>query len=121
MKILQDICEETNDLQRRIYQLIQVHETREIVNEKHKAYQEQMKQLFDKRAKERTFQPNDLVLKWDKRREEPSKHGQFDSLWCKPFIIDNIEGENAFSLKNIQGESLGVSVNGRFLKHFTIY
>jgi transposase InsO family protein len=26
MKILQDICEEPNDLQRRIYQLIQVHE-----------------------------------------------------------------------------------------------
>jgi hypothetical protein len=48
MKILQDICEEPNDLQRIMYQLIQFQKTREIVSEKHKAYQEQMKQLFDK-------------------------------------------------------------------------
>jgi hypothetical protein len=27
-----------------------------------------MKWLFDKREKELTFQPDDLVLKWDKKR-----------------------------------------------------
>jgi len=55
-----------------------------------------MKQLFNKRAKEQTFQPDDLVLKWDKRREEPVKHGKFNSLWCRSFIIDNIERKMYF-------------------------
>jgi hypothetical protein len=80
-----------------------------------------MKQLFDKWDKERTFQPNDLVLKWEKRREEHGKQGKFDIVWCRPFIIDKNEGENAFSLKNIQEESLGAPVNECFLKHFMIY
>jgi hypothetical protein len=62
-----------------------------------------------------------LVLKWEKIREDLGKHGKFDSLWCRTFIINNIEGENTFSLKNIQGESLGVPVNGGFLKHLMNY
>jgi hypothetical protein len=55
-----------------------------------------MKQLFDKRAKEQTFQPDDLVLKWDKKREEPGKHGKFDSLWCGPSSLIILKGKMHF-------------------------
>jgi hypothetical protein len=35
----------------------------------------------------RTFQKDDMVLLWDKRKEKPGKHGKFDSLWMGPYII----------------------------------
>jgi hypothetical protein len=39
-----------------------------------------MKVLFDHRAKDGDFFPSDLVLRWDARREEATKHGKFDHL-----------------------------------------
>ena len=43
-------------------------------------YQENMKSIFDKKAKEVLFQARDLVLRWDTKREEKGKHGKFDPL-----------------------------------------
>jgi hypothetical protein len=39
-----------------------------------------MKEIFEKRTKERNFMTGDLVLKWDARREAKGKHGKFDNL-----------------------------------------
>jgi hypothetical protein len=39
-----------------------------------------MKALFDQKTKDREFLPNDLVLKWDVRKEESGKHGKFDHI-----------------------------------------
>jgi hypothetical protein len=38
------------------------------VDEKLQRYQENMKSLFEKKAKDREFLPEDLVLKWDARK-----------------------------------------------------
>jgi len=46
-----------------------------------------MKIMFDKKEKQDTFQIRDLVLKWDARREEKSKHDKFDNLWIGLFSI----------------------------------
>jgi hypothetical protein len=39
-----------------------------------------MKSLFDKKAKYREFFLDDLILKWDARKEDADKHGKFDHI-----------------------------------------
>jgi hypothetical protein len=55
MKLLQDEEEEPNNVQRRIHQLIEVQQKRESVLVKSQEHQERMKNIFDKRDKERNF------------------------------------------------------------------
>jgi hypothetical protein len=39
-----------------------------------------MKSLFDKKDKYREFLPNNLILKWDARKEDAEKHGKLDHI-----------------------------------------
>lgn len=55
MKFLQDEIEETNDVQRRIFQLVELQQHREAVNETSQQFKENMKRVFDKRAKQDSF------------------------------------------------------------------
>ena len=80
IKLCQDQNEEPNHVTRRINQMIEVQELRVEVDEKVQKYQEDMKALFDLKAKDREFLPGDLVLRWGARREEAAKHGKFDHL-----------------------------------------
>ena len=76
-----------------------------------------MKKTFDGKVKEEQFQVDDLVLKWDARKED--KHGKFDKLWNGPYIIAAYRGDNSFILQNQNGIQLkGGSVNGRILKPY---
>jgi len=96
-----------------------VQQNREQVNEKFQEYQDKMKAIFFyMREKQRNFVHGDLVLKWDSRREYHGKHGNVYNLWHGPFKIDAIEGNNSFSLQNLNGDLLELPMNGRFLKHF---
>jgi hypothetical protein len=79
-----------------------------------------MKALFDRRAKDKDFLPGDLVLRWDARREETTKHGKFDHLWYGPFRVLALEGRNYFLLENLDGEILNTPVNRHYLKHYMI-
>ena len=54
---------------RRIDQLIEVQQHRVEVDEKMQKYQDDMKALFDRKAKDREFLPGDLVLRWDARKK----------------------------------------------------
>jgi hypothetical protein len=118
MKLWQDSQEEPNDITRRINQLIEVQQNRAEVDEKLQKYQDNMKALFDRKAKDREFLPGDLVLKWEARKEDVGKHGKFDQIWCGPYKITASEGKNAFLLENLDGKILTAPVNGRYLKHF---
>lgn len=62
-----------------------------------------MKELFDKKARERNFNRGDLVLRWDTRREDKGKNAKFDNLWFGPFSIAKFKGNNAFILQNFEG------------------
>jgi len=42
--------------------------------------QENIKNTFDHKTKERYFIEGDLVLLWDKRREKPGMHKKLDGL-----------------------------------------
>jgi hypothetical protein len=118
MKLWQNANEEPNDVTRRINQIIEVQQNKVEVDDKLQKYQDNMKFLFDKKAKDRDFLSGDLVLKWDARKEDVGKHGKFDHLWFGPFRIAAFEGKNSFSLENLDGEILDAPINGRYLKHF---
>jgi hypothetical protein len=98
--------------------LIEVQQHRVEVDEKLQKYQDDMKALFDCKAKDRDFLPGDLVLRWDARKEEAAKHGKFDHLWYGPFRVSALEGKNSFLLENIDGEILNAPINRCYLKHY---
>jgi hypothetical protein len=88
------------------------------VDEKLQKYQDNMKALFDKKAKDREFLSNGLILKWDTRKEDARKHGKFNHIWSGPFKVIASEGKNSFLLDNLEGQVLNAPINGRYLKHF---
>ena len=84
-------------------------------------YQAKVKSVFDKRENQQLFQENDLVLRWDARREDHGKHGKFENLWFGPFKIAEVLENNTFMLKDLDDDQLtGGLVNGNFLKRFFI-
>ena len=120
-RFMQENQEEPDDMIRRINQLVELEQTRNQVNERLIEYQEKMKDIFDRHAKDRNFQVGDLVLRWDVRRAEKGKHATFDPLWFGPFKIVNLGRNNTFMLENLQGDMLDAPVNGKFLKHYFQY
>jgi len=97
----------------------QLQQTREELSSKSQIFQEKMKKVFDKGAKQDEFHINDLVLKWDARFEDKGKHGKFNHLWKGPFQIAACHGSNTYIMKTLQGEWVeGGPVNGRFLKTY---
>jgi len=82
-------------------------------------FKEKMKLTFEKKVKKEVFEVNDLVLRWDIRREEKGKHGKFDNMWFGPFQIAEILENNTFILRGLDsGEVIGDPVNGWVLKPF---
>eukprot|EP00253_Pinus_taeda_P008118 PITA_08118 len=122
MKLLQEIQAEPNDMQRRVNQIICLQQTRDQVYNRVQILQEKLKKAFDRRTKAEDFNMGDKVLKWDSRRENKGKHGKFDSLWRGPFIIQSVQGNNTYFLKNLdETDSDEGPVNGRMLKHYFEY
>jgi len=81
--------------------------------------QERIKLIYDRQAKADTFQLDDAVLKWHARNEEKGKHDKFDNLWKGPFKIAAYWGQNAFLLKEKNGEYCPRGpVNGQLLKRY---
>eukprot|EP00253_Pinus_taeda_P011475 PITA_11475 len=122
MKLLQESQAEPNDMQRRVNQIICLQQTRDQVYNRVQILQEKLKKAFDRRSKAEDFNMGDKVLKWDSRRENKGKHGKFDSLWRGTFIIQAIQGNNTYFLKNLDETDLDEGpVNGRMLKHYFDY
>jgi hypothetical protein len=88
------------------------------VDEKLQRYQDNMKALFDKKTKDREFLLDDLVLKWDARKEDAGKHRKFHHIWCGPFRIVASEGNNSFLLENLDRKVLNAPINGHCLNFF---
>ena len=101
MKLFQEQDEEPNHMQRRINQLIELHQMREREYDRFQVHQEKMKKTFDKKIKNRDFQINDLVLKWNSRKED--KHGNFYHLWKAPYVVVAYRGDNRFILQDQMG------------------
>lgn len=48
--------------------MIELNQVREAVVEKNQIYKDKVKSIFDKRVNQKSFQVNDLVLRWNVRR-----------------------------------------------------
>eukprot|EP00253_Pinus_taeda_P012050 PITA_12050 len=119
VKLLQEVNNKDDGLQRRINQKIHLQQTREDVFQNTFKLQERIKRIYDQKAKADKFEIGDIVLKWDARNEEKGKHGKFENLWKGPYKIVAYRGQNAFLLQELNGEDcLGGAVNGRFLKQY---
>lgn len=118
ISFLQDAQVEPNPMIRRMNNVMELSERRNQVHDRLLTYQQKMKAVFDRKAKEVLFQEGDLVLRWDTRREDKGKHGKFDPLWYGPFKISEVRGNNTFVLENLEGEMLDMPVNGQYLKHY---
>ena len=88
------------------------------VDKRLQKYKDNMKALFNHKAKDREFLPSDLVLKWEARKDDAGKHGKFDQIWCGLYKITASNGKNAFSLENIDRKILNAPINGHYLEHF---
>ena len=76
-----------DDMQLRIEDLIRLDEMRRESSARSARLQLKMKNLYDRRAVERKFKLDDLVLLWNARLEEKGKHGKFDNLSLGQFNI----------------------------------
>ena len=99
--------------------MIHLQQTTEEVFQNTFRLQERIKKIYDRKAKVDKFQIEDIVLKWGARNEDKCKHGKFENLWKGPFKITTYRGQNAFLLKEMNGEDYpGGPVNGRLLKGY---
>jgi hypothetical protein len=121
MKLLQYKEAKSYDMHRIICQLIEVEEIRDQVQLRSQAHQERLKEIFDKRSKERIFMIRDIILKWDARREAKGKNGEFYNLYLRPFQVIAVQDKNTYELTELDGEVFGTPVNKKFLKHFLQY
>ena len=81
--------------------------------------QEKIKKIYDRKSKVDKFQVDDVVLNLHARNEEKGKHGKFKNIWKGPFKIAAYRGQNAFLMKEMNGEDCpGGPINGRLLKRY---
>lgn len=104
-------------MEERMEHLAELDEIKRMAQKKNVKLQSQMKYLFDKKAKDRKFEVNDLVLMWNARCRENGKHGKFEALWLGPFVIIGKGGEDSYYLQNMSGEEQELRIHGNFLKH----
>ena len=78
-------------------------------------YQEDMKLRYDKKVKDRKFNPGDWVLRRVVRTGEQRK---FDENWTGPYIVDELASKGSYFLRTMDGEVLPLPWNGFHLKLF---
>ena len=83
-RFFQEEKTESNDMVRRMLDLVELQQAREQLVDRSKAHQKNIKKTFDRKAKVDNFQIGDCVLKWDALRQDKGKHNKFDSLWIGP-------------------------------------
>jgi hypothetical protein len=59
-----------------------------------------------------------MVLLWDKKNEKSGDQSKFNSLWLGPYHVDFTVGHNTFQLVDLDGDLMGISINGQCLKYF---
>ena len=78
--------------------MIHLLQTGEEVSQNAIQLQEKIKKIYDRKTKEKKFQLDNVVLRWDAMNKEKGKHGNFDNLWKVPYKISAYKGHNAFLL-----------------------
>jgi hypothetical protein len=114
LRFAQQYMTDSEALQGRIDQLIELDESRRGALDQMACNQEKIKGTFDHKARQRIFKEGDQVLVWDKRKEKPGMHKKFDSLWTGPYRIVSEVGLNSFNLATLEGEKLSLQLTDTF-------
>ncbi|KAH9302549.1 hypothetical protein KI387_014132, partial [Taxus chinensis] len=99
---------EFEPMEARYVELMELEEIRRHAMQTMEKDQAMIKRTFDKKAKERTFQEGDLVLKWDADREKLGRHSKFDAIWSGPYMVTGCKNNNSFQLSTLDGEELPI-------------
>jgi len=75
-----------------------------------------IKNYFDHRKTMKEFQKGQVVLLWNKEKENPSLHTKFEVLWIVPYIIEKNLGYKSYLIKDMKGTVQMFPVNGQHLK-----
>ncbi|KAH9311647.1 hypothetical protein KI387_026682, partial [Taxus chinensis] len=77
---------EFKPMEARYVELMELEEIREYAVHMIEKDQALVKRWFDKKARAKTFQEGNLVLKWDADQAKPGKHSKFDAIWSGPYM-----------------------------------
>jgi hypothetical protein len=77
-----------------------------------------VERYFDQSTTVKNFQKGELVLLWNKGKENLSIHTKFEALWIGPYVIEKILGFNSYMLQDMKGQRLMLPVNWQHLKGF---
>jgi hypothetical protein len=112
--------EGTTPLQTHFYQLMQLEEKRAHAMLNIQRKKEAVKKYFDQSATIKDFHKGQFVLLWNKAKEKPSLHSNFDALWIGPYQIEKVCGFNSYLLKGMDGKLLKLSCKWETFETFLL-
>jgi hypothetical protein len=77
--------------------------------------------VYNKRVKEKSFQVRDLI--WKTILSIGSKSNKFEKWfpnWKGPYIIEEVIPGNSYMVQSIQGTSLPMALNEKYLKNIIL-
>ena len=79
--------------------------------------QSKQKEYYDKRIKKNhtEFKIGAKVLKFEASREN-SRSGKLDDKWKGPFLIHDVQSNNVYKMKTLDGKVFKTPINGTLLK-----
>jgi hypothetical protein len=90
-------------------QLLKLEEERVEALKKICQRQQNVKKYFDQSATIKNFQKGELVLLWNKEKENPSMHTKFEALWIGLYIIEKISKFQFIYAQGHEGNNINVS------------
>ena len=80
--------------------------------------QVKQKEYYDKKAKrDQKFKIGNKVLKFEASREN-SKSGKLDDKWKEPYLIHDVQDNNVYKIKTLDGKIFKTPINGTLLKTY---
>ena len=76
-----------------------------------------VKVQYDKSVHPRRFSEGDLVLLWYQPKE-PLGTGNFNPMWCGPYVVKRVLEKGAYELVDYEGTTLADPRNGLYLKKY---
>ena len=76
-----------------------------------------VKVQYDKSICPRRFSEGDLVLLWDQPKE-PLGVGNFNPVWCGPYVIKRVLDKGTYELVDYEGTTLAEPRNGLYLQKY---
>jgi hypothetical protein len=76
--------------------------------------------MVDPKIRKEYFQQGRLILMWDKRKDKPTMHKEFDCLWYGPYNIEKKTKVGSFYLSMPKGRRLPLPISGSILKPYYV-